>query len=68
MHILGQGYPVGCETSDPPDVEAAEDGKEESREDGDWNSQQDCDDPVDPHPSDLKQGITPHPHPVSTTH
>ena len=49
-------------------MDAAEDGKEETRDNWNRNGQQYCDYPVDPDPAHFKQGMTPDPHSVSTAH
>lgn len=51
-----------------PDVDAAEDGKEETGDDGQGNGQNSCDYSVDPNPGHLKQGVAPDPHSVPTAH
>lgn len=51
-----------------PDVEAAEDGEENTRDYWHGNGQKHRDYPVDPNPWHLKQGVTPDPHSVPTAH
>lgn len=51
-----------------PDVEAAEDGKEEAGDNGYGNGQKHRDDPVDPNPRHLEQGVAPDPNSVPTAH
>ena len=51
-----------------PDVEAAEDSKENSSDDGDGHGQQRGDDAVEPDPGHLEERVTPDPHPISTPH
>lgn len=55
-------------TINTPDVEAAENGKQESRDDGHGDGQQHCDYPIDPYPGHLKQSIAPDPHSVPAAH
>lgn len=49
-----------------PDVEAAEEGEQETRENWQGNGQKHCHYPVDPNPAHLEQGVAPDPHSVTT--
>ena len=51
-----------------PDVEAAEDCKEETRNNWHGNGQKHCNYSVNPNPGHLKQGIAPDPHSVPAAH
>lgn len=48
-----------------PDVNEAEDGKENSSNERHGNSQQSCDDTIKPDPGHLEKSVTPDPHPIT---